>query len=109
MRDILIRRNHGTSEKAARQAAEKIARKLGKEFDLAYAWNGNVLAFRRSGLGGELVADEQEVRIRIRLGFLLLPIRPRIEAEIHRFFDENFGPQGVRSGAAPTPPSGGTG
>jgi hypothetical protein len=32
------------------------------------------------------------VHIRVRLGFLLMAIRPRIEAEIHRFFDENFGP-----------------
>lgn len=92
MSDIRIRRRHTLTARAARQAAEKIARQLDEEFDLAYEWEENVLVFRRSGVSGELVVERKEVHIRIRLGFLLLAIRPRVEAEIHRFFDENFGP-----------------
>jgi len=80
------------SAKAARKAAEKIASQLDEEFDLAYEWDDNVLLFKRSGVSGELVVEKKEVHIRVRLGFLLMAIRPRIEAEIHRFFDENFGP-----------------
>ena len=92
MSDIQIRRSHTMSAKAARQAAEKIASQLDEEFDLAYEWDDNVLLFKRSGVSGELVVEKKEVHIRVRLGFLLMAIRPRIEAEIHRFFDENFGP-----------------
>ena len=92
MSDIRIRRRHTLTARAARQAAEKIARQLDEEFDLAYEWEENVLVFRRSGVSGGLVVERKEVHIRIRLGFLLLAIRPRVEAEIHRFFDENFGP-----------------
>jgi len=92
MSDILIRRSHSMTPKAARQAADKIARQLDEEFDLAYEWDDNVLIFRRSGVSGELVVEKKEVHIRVRLGFLLMAIRPRVEAEIHRFFDENFGP-----------------
>ena len=92
MSDILIRRSHTMTAKAARQAAEKIARQLDEEFDLAYEWDDNVLIFKRSGVSGELVVEKREVHIRVRLGFLLMAIRPRVEAEIHRFFDENFGP-----------------
>ena len=92
MSDIQIRRSHTLSAKAARQAAEKIARQLDEELDLAYEWDDNVLTFKRSGVSGELVVEKKEVHIRVRLGFLLMAIRPRIEAEIHRFFDENFGP-----------------
>lgn len=77
---------------AARQAAEKIARQLDGEFDLAFEWDDNVLVFKRSGVSGELVVEKKEVHIRVRLGFLLFAIRPRIEEEIHRYFDENFGP-----------------
>ncbi len=91
MSDILIRRSHTLNAKAARQAAEKIARQLDEEFDLAYEWDDNVMHFKRSGVSGELVVEKKEVHIRVRLGFLLLAIRPRVEAEIHRFFDENFG------------------
>ena len=92
MSDIQIRRSHSMSAKAARKAAEKIASQLDEEFDLAYEWDDNVLLFKRSGVSGELVVEKKEVHIRVRLGFLLMAIRPRIEAEIHRFFDENFGP-----------------
>lgn len=92
MSDLLIRRTHGLTPQAARQAADRIARRLEAEFDLAYAWDDNVLRFKRSGVSGELVVEKKEVHIRVRLGFLLMAIRPRIEAEIHRFFDEHFGP-----------------
>ena len=92
MSDIQIRRSHTMTAKAARQAAERIARQLDEEFDLAYEWDDNVLHFKRSGVSGELVVEKKAVHIRVRLGFLLLAIKPRVEAEIHRFFDENFGP-----------------
>ena len=92
MSDIQIRRSHSMTPKAARQAADKIARQLDEEFDLAYEWDDNVLIFKRSGVSGELVVEKREVHIRVRLGFLLMAIRPRVEAEIHRFFDEHFGP-----------------
>lgn len=92
MSDILIRRNHSMSPQAARRAAEKIARQLDEEFELDYEWDDNVLVFRRSGVSGELIVEKKEVHIRVRLGFLLFAIKPRIEEEIHRFFDENFGP-----------------
>lgn len=92
MSDILIRRRHALSAKAARKAADQIAGRLNEEFDLAYEWSDNVLNFKRPGVSGELVVEKQEVHIRVRLGFLLLAIRPRVEQEIHRYFDENFGP-----------------
>ncbi len=92
MSDIRIRRRHTLTARAARQAAEKIARQLDEEFELAYEWDDNVLVFKRSGVSGELVVEKKVVHIRVRLGFLLFAIKPRVEAEIHRFFDENFGP-----------------
>lgn len=92
MTDIIIRRSHSMTLKKARGAAEKIAQELGEEFDLAYEWSDNALHFRRSGVSGDLVVEKKEVHIRVRLGFLLLALKPRIEAEIHRYFDENFGP-----------------
>lgn len=92
MSDILIRRKHTMNAKTAHRAAESIASQLEQEFGLAYEWEDNVLTFQRSGVSGELVVEKKEVHIRVRLGFLLLAIRPRIEAEIHRYFDETFGP-----------------
>lgn len=92
MTDIIIRRSHTMTPKKAREAAQKIAEKLDEEFDLTYEWSDNALLFRRAGVSGELLVEKKEVHIRVRLGFLLLALKPRIEGEIHRYFDENFGP-----------------
>lgn len=91
MSDIVVRRTHKMTIKKARAAAEDIAAKLDEEFDLDYECDGDVLAFRRPGVTGHLAVAKREVEISVRLGFLLLPLRGRIESEIHAFFDEHFG------------------
>jgi putative polyhydroxyalkanoate system protein len=90
MSDIIIRRQHGKSLAEARAAAEHMAAELREEFDLDYAWNGDVMRFKRPGVAGELSLDEREVALNIRLGLLLFALKPAIEREVHRFFDENF-------------------
>lgn len=91
MSEISIRRNHGMTLAQARRAAEKIAAEMGEEFGLSHEWQRDVLHFRRTGLSGELSVAKREVEIRVRLGFLLMALRPKIEHEIHRYFDESFG------------------
>ena len=90
MSDIIIRRPHGKTHAEARAAAEQMAAELKKEFALNYAWHGDVLHFKRTGLSGQLTLDSREVALDIRLGFLLSALKSTIEREIHRFFDENF-------------------
>ena len=90
MSDIVIRRPHGKSLAEARASAEHMAAELNEEFDLAYTWSDDVMRFKRPGVSGELSVDEREVALNIRLGFLLFALKPTIEREIHRFFDENF-------------------
>lgn len=90
MSDIIIRRKHGKTPADARASAEHMAAELQEEFDLSYAWEGDVLRFKRSGLAGELALEGDEVALRIQLGFLLSALKPAIEREVHKFFDENF-------------------
>ncbi|MBL8422417.1 MAG: polyhydroxyalkanoic acid system family protein [Candidatus Accumulibacter phosphatis] len=90
MSDINIRRQHGKTRADARTSAEHMASELKEEFDLDYAWNGDVMRFKRPGLTGELSLDDSEVTLHIHLGFLLFALKPTIEREVHRFFDENF-------------------
>ena len=94
MSDIVVRRRHGMTMKKARSAAEDIAAKMDEEFDLDYAWDGNTLEFRRTGVNGFLEVSKKEVEISVRLGFLMLAFRSRIEEEIHTYFDEHFGKSG---------------
>jgi putative polyhydroxyalkanoate system protein len=93
MSEIRISRHHGMSLKKAKAAAEHFAAELAAEFDIEYAWNGNILEFQRPGVSGTISVDKKDVEIRARLGLLLLLMRSTIEREIHRFCDENFGPE----------------
>lgn len=90
MSDISIRRQHGKTRAEARASAEHMASELKDEFDLNYAWEGDVMSFRRPGVTGELSLDNQEVALNIRLGLLFFALKPSIEREVLKFFDENF-------------------
>lgn len=48
MSEISIRRRHGQTQAAARASAERLARELQQEFDLAYEWDDDCLRFTRS-------------------------------------------------------------
>lgn len=92
MSEIVVTRVHGLTLKKARASAEHIAAELAEEFDIDYEWDGNTLEFSRTGVSGSIVVTKKEVEIRARLGFLLMALRSRIESEIHRFLDDEFGP-----------------
>ena len=90
MSDIKIRRAHSMPHDKARLAAEKMARRLQKEFDLDYEWDGEVLVFERSGVNGELTVAPKYVEMEVKLGFLLRMMKPTIEKHIHENLDEIF-------------------
>lgn len=93
MADIRIQRQHGMSLEAARQAARHLANELAEEFALDYAWEGDCLRFRGAGVSGTISLTARAVEITARLGIMTALLWPNIEAEIHRFCDENFGPE----------------
>jgi putative polyhydroxyalkanoate system protein len=90
MATISITKKHQLTKKAARAAAEKVAADLQQRFGLRYAWDGDRCAFERPGLEGEMVVGASDVRLECNLGFLLGAIKPAIEREVHREFDERF-------------------
>ena len=100
MSDIKVRRNHSLPIEDARKAADKIAARLKKDFDLEFAWKRHVLHFERTGVHGELHVTDHDVRLEARLSFLLAFLRPRIEQEIDEQFDKYFAPPAAK--AAPT-------
>ena len=92
MSNIVIRRKHGKTRLEARAAAEHMASELKEEFDLDYAWKGEVMQFTRPGVSGELTLGRHNVVLSINLGFFLSALKTSIEREIHKYFDENFQP-----------------
>jgi putative polyhydroxyalkanoate system protein len=100
MSDIKARRSHSLPLEEARKAAEKIAARLQKDFDLEYAWSRHVLHFERTGVHGELHVTDHDVRLEARLSFLLAFLKPRIEQEIDEQFDKYFAPPAAKAPAA---------
>ena len=90
MSDIKIRRTHSMPHDKARVAAEKMAKRLQKEFDLEYEWDGDVLVFERSGVNGELTVEKKFVEMEVKLGFLLKMMKPTIERHINENLDQIF-------------------
>jgi putative polyhydroxyalkanoate system protein len=103
MSDIKVRRNHSLPLEDARKAAEKVAARLQKDFDLDYAWKRHVLHFERTGVHGELHVTDHDVRLEANLSFLLAFLKPRIEREIDEQFDKYFAEPATKKPAAKKP------
>ncbi len=91
MSEIRIRRSHSKPLAEARTAAEKMARRLRKDFGLDYQWSGQVLRFQRPGVAGELHVTVREIRLEASLGLLLAFLKPRIETEVEQILDKLLG------------------
>ena len=93
MSDIKIRRTHSMPHDKARAAAEKMAKMLEKDFQLAYEWaeeDKDVLVFERPGVNGELTVATRHIEMEVKLGFLLKMMKPTIERHINDHLDEIF-------------------
>lgn len=90
MSHIVIHRDHALSHEQARQAAETLAVQLATRYEISYHWQDNTLCFERSGVSGCIELEPGVVRVNVRLGFLLIPIKPTLEQEIHRRLDDAF-------------------
>ena len=88
---ITIAKKHTLSHLRAKAAAEKVATDLHERFDLEYAWKGDAIEFKRSGLSGALRVGKEDVRLDCELGFMLSLLKPTIEAEVHKQFNKYFG------------------
>jgi len=88
MASISIARKHHLSHKKAKEVAEKIAKDLNKRFDLDYAWDGDDIEFERPGVHGTMRVAKETLSLDVSLGFLLIPLKPAIEREIHAQLDK---------------------
>jgi len=82
MADINIVQQHKLTAVKAREAAQQVADKLAQEYDLACAWDGDVLRFERSGVDGSLTLEKEQAQLQIKLGFMLSAFASMIEGKI---------------------------
>jgi putative polyhydroxyalkanoate system protein len=106
MNAIVVQRSHHLGVVKAKRLAEMMARRLRDEYGGTYAWDGNTLAFRRTGASGAVTVTGEGLEVRVEIGLLLMPLRSRIEREIQAFCDEHFGEDATldRRRATRTPP-----
>ncbi|MFP4061977.1 MAG: polyhydroxyalkanoic acid system family protein [Halochromatium sp.] len=87
MSTIHVARPHRLGLDAARAEIERIATRVRDEYGADYHWEGDVLHFNRSGIGGLLALADDSMDLRIDLG-LLSPMKAQIEARLTDKIDE---------------------
>lgn len=87
MAHIDVSRPHDLGLDGARHAAEEVAAKLQSEFPFRTHWDGDTLVARGTGFDAEFVAGDEAVRVLVRLGMFLRPMRRKIRDEIEAYLD----------------------
>jgi len=89
--NIDIHAFHTLSHADALEAADELSADLAEKFGIDYGWEDEVIHFERPGVSGSIEIGETELRIRARLGFMLMMLKGPIEHEIVRYLEEHFG------------------
>ena len=82
MSTIHIKHHHSLSREQTRERLDQIAMQLKSRYRGAYAWQGDSLYFRRSGISGSVKLGAGYVELRIKLGLMLATRKGEIEAFI---------------------------
>ena len=88
---IDIQHAHTLPTDAARRAVEDVAVKLGRKFGLDYRWEGDALHFARPGIEGHIAVLAGQLRVTAKLGLMMSAMKGKIESELRRYLDEEFG------------------
>ena len=87
---IDIHHPHVHSVASTKAAVEQVARAMAAQYGVSHHWDGNSLHFTRSGINGRITVADNDVHVRVDLGFMLGAIKPMIEREIERHLDEQL-------------------
>ena len=71
-------------------AVQAVAERLQADLSARYSWSGDRLGFECPGASGHIDVAGTEVRVSVDLGWLLKPMRGRIEQSIRQYLDENL-------------------
>src|SRR5210317_896307 len=91
MSTIDIHAYHTLSHEDALNAADELSIDLAKKFGIDYGWDEEVIHFERPGVNGQILVQENELRIQANLGLMLMILKTPIEQEIRRYLAEHFG------------------
>lgn len=90
MPSIDVCKSHSKPMPQARQAVQRVADHISERFAVACEWRGDSLHFERTGVHGQIDLSPSEVRVVAQLGFLMGALKGPIEAEVHRYLEQEF-------------------
>lgn len=90
MATIKMNRQHNLSLDDAKARVDKLAQRFADRFQIQTTWDNNALSFNRAGVSGTIAVAQDAVAVDAELGFLLGWLKPMIETEIDKHFDEHF-------------------
>lgn len=87
MAHIDVTRRHDLGLDGARHAAEEVVHELADHMTLEAYWEGDTLVAQGPGFDGHFYAEPDSVRVTVRLGLMLRPLRRTIRSEIDDYLD----------------------
>jgi putative polyhydroxyalkanoate system protein len=88
MSHISIERKHNLGREAARAKAQVLVEKLVSRYDVTAQWQGDTVEVRRSGANGQIIIDDDTIRVDLTLGMMMSMMSGTIESEIGRVLDK---------------------
>ncbi len=82
MADITIVQTHSTSMEEARAAAQQVADQMKADYEMSWEWQGDVLAFKRTGFSGTLALADGKATLQISLGIMLRGFAKKIQEQV---------------------------
>ncbi|MFJ4495958.1 polyhydroxyalkanoic acid system family protein [Pseudomonas atacamensis] len=88
MAKISVERAHTLGKEAAREKADKLAKKLNEQYGLEPQWSGDTLNLKRSGVKGEVHVADDSIRVDVELGLMMSAMSGMIKGEIEKALDK---------------------
>lgn len=85
-----IRRSHNLGLEEARNRADRIADDLKEQYSVRSNWEGDALHVKGNGISGQLLVDEHNIELQVKLGFALKLMEGPIRSVIERTIDEEL-------------------
>lgn len=91
MSTISLNQSHNKSPEEIRALAERLTVALEERYQVHAEWRSDKeVLLKRHGVKGRLQLAEGEVRLELKLGLLMAPLKSRIESEIARTLAEKL-------------------
>lgn len=88
MSTISVQRKLNMSRDEVKKLAEKVGEKLGNKYGVCFTWTDYDAEIDGPGVSGACNVGEGEIGIELRLGFLAMPFKGKIEEEVKRYLDK---------------------